>query len=53
MTQKRQITQIDQERERLTIAARCWGFGDERTIRQSERVDRLVNDYMREQLVSL
>jgi hypothetical protein len=49
MAQIRQITQIDREREKLTIAARRWGFSDERTLRQSELVDRLVNDYMYQQ----
>ncbi len=50
MAQVRQITLIDRERERLSIAARRWGFSDERTLRQSELVDRLINDFMQQQL---
>jgi hypothetical protein len=38
---------IDRERERLHRFARQWGLHDVRTIRQSERVDRLINVFMR------
>lgn len=37
---------LDRERELLRKAAELWGIGDERTIRQSQKVDRLVNDLM-------
>lgn len=37
---------LDRERELLRKAAELWGIGDERTIRQSQKVDRLVNDFM-------
>jgi hypothetical protein len=41
------ITLIDRERERLHRFARQWGFHDVRTIRQSERLDKLINVFMR------
>ncbi len=41
-----QMPVIDRERELLKRIAQKWGFSDERTLRQSERVDRLINNYM-------
>ncbi|EEG76844.1 Spo0E family sporulation regulatory protein-aspartic acid phosphatase [Dethiobacter alkaliphilus] len=38
---------IDRERERLHKFASQWGFGDQRTLQQSERVDRLIYVFMR------
>jgi hypothetical protein len=40
---------IDRERELLKRIAQKWGFSHERTLRQSERVDRLIYDYMQNQ----
>jgi hypothetical protein len=37
---------IDRERERLHRYAKKWGFSDRRTIRQSQRVDRLIYIFM-------
>ena len=44
-----QISLLDRERELLKRVAQKWGFSDERTLRQSERVDRLINDLMLKQ----
>ncbi|MBS4022706.1 MAG: Spo0E family sporulation regulatory protein-aspartic acid phosphatase [Dethiobacter sp.] len=41
-----QMALLDRERELLKRVAQKWGFSDERTLRQSQRVDRLVNDIM-------
>lgn len=38
---------IDRERDRLHRFARLWGMHDSRTLRQSEKLDRLVYVFMR------
>ena len=40
------VPMIDRERERLHKIAKQRGLRDERTIRQSQKVDRLINIYM-------
>lgn len=41
---------LDFERRRLVDLAVKFGLGDERVLRQSERVDRLVNEHMKGQV---
>ena len=40
------LTPIDHERERLHRFAKRWGLCDQRTIRQSQKVDRLIYWFM-------
>ena len=42
------ITFIDREREQLYKFVAKWGLNDRRTLRQSERLDQIINDLMRE-----
>lgn len=37
---------INRERERLHRLAKQWGLSDQRTLRQSEKVDRLIYVFM-------
>lgn len=41
---------IDLERERLHRMASQWGFNDRRTIRQSQKIDRMIYRFMRHAL---
>ena len=40
------LTLIDHERERLHRFAKRWGLCDQRTIRQSQKLDRLIYWFM-------
>lgn len=40
------LLSIDRERERLHRIAKEWGLGHRRTIRQSQKVDRLIYAFM-------
>ena len=37
---------LDRERERLHRTANRWGLLDKRTIRQSKKLDKLINSFM-------
>ena len=45
------LRDIDRERERLYKTAEKWGLRDQRTICQSEKVDRMINLLMSEKEV--
>ncbi|MDW7649982.1 MAG: Spo0E family sporulation regulatory protein-aspartic acid phosphatase [Bacillota bacterium] len=40
------LIEIDRERERLHRTVEKWGLRDHRTIRQSEKVDRMIYMFM-------
>jgi len=44
--QTKHLTLIDQEREQLKKVVQLWGLSDERTLKQSQLVDRLIIEFM-------